>query len=151
MSTDDKSIHPSQTRVPDMKRGVLPGMSTARGNLRFVVPLSHCEATLISWNAVRRQTIASIPNKTNSCNKQHHDHAQNELLIAYYVHPRPLLPNHCLSVCLVGRSVGDEKVQNMNPSTSWLPFLSYHRGHRWCCFKSSALSSTLSWMQSHSK
>ena len=38
MSTDDKSIHPSQTRVPDMKRGVrLPGMSTARGNLRFVV------------------------------------------------------------------------------------------------------------------
>lgn len=39
MSTDDKSIHPSQTRVPDMKRGVRsPGMSTARGNLRFVVP-----------------------------------------------------------------------------------------------------------------
>ena len=39
MSTDDKSIHPSQTRVPDMKRGVrLPGMSTARGNLRFVEP-----------------------------------------------------------------------------------------------------------------
>ena len=39
MSTDDKSIHPSQTRVPDMKRGVRsPGMSTARGNLRFVEP-----------------------------------------------------------------------------------------------------------------
>ena len=56
-----------------------------------------------------------------------------------------------LFVCLSSQPVGDEKVQNMNPSTSWLPFLSYHRGHRWCCFKSSALSSTLSWMQSRSK
>ena len=53
---------------------------------------------------------------------------------------RPPSPTSAQSlfVCLSSGPVGREKVQNMNPSTSWLPFLSYHRGHRWCCFKGSA-------------
>ena len=40
LSTNNRSINPSQTRVPDIKQGVrLPGMSTARGNLRSGVSI----------------------------------------------------------------------------------------------------------------
>ena len=101
LSTNNRSINPSQTRVPDIKQGVrLPGMSTARGNLRFVLPFSTVKIPshhgMLSEDKLSPQFLI----KTNSCNKHHHNHAQNELLIAYYVHFCPII------VCLFVQPAG---------------------------------------------
>ena len=76
LSTNNKSINPSQTRVPDIKQGVrLPGMSTARGNLRFVLPFSTVKIRshhgMLSEDKLSPQFLI----KTNSCNKHDDNHA----------------------------------------------------------------------------